>query len=124
MEKNRKQTSIGIPSMALVFMVMCMSVIGLLSLRKADDYWDMVQRNGKAVQEYYKADSLGEEYLRQATANPESVPMVAEIPIRQDQVLRIELEPGADGGLQVAVWKTVNQEDYEIDDSMPVWDGR
>ena len=41
------------------------------------------------------------------------------------QALHIELEPDldGDGSVRVAKWNVIQTEDYEIDDSMPVWGG-
>ena len=41
------------------------------------------------------------------------------------QALHIELETDLDGegSVSVAKWNVIQTEDYEIDDSMPVWGG-
>lgn len=123
-KKNRKAMSIGIPSMVLIFITMCMATLGVLSLKKTQSYWRLVEKNGQAVQEYYAADSKGEEYLRQAAQAPGTVPNMADIPMRENQVLHIELESGEENSaLRIAVWKVMNLQDYVIDNSMPVWTG-
>lgn len=48
-----------------------------------------------------------------------------DIPMDFGQVLHIELGiPGnGDRRYEILCWKVYNQDEYEIDDSMPVWDG-
>jgi hypothetical protein len=103
-------------------------------------------RNAAAVKEYYRADGLGEEFLRQVDqslqkADAGSVETVKEQVLaefgdyyQEDRksfltdipmdALRVEL--GVDWqkrSLEVRSWKVYIQEEYEIDQSVRVWSG-
>lgn len=61
--------------------------------------------------------ALGE-YYRDGAA-------VTEVAMERAQALHIELEPDleGEGSVRVTKWNVIQTEDYEIDDSMPVWGG-
>ncbi len=147
--ETKKKANIGSSALILVFIVLCLATFGLLSLGNARGDELLSVRNAAAVKEYYRADGLGEEFLRQVDqslqkADAGSVETVKEqvlaefgdyyqedrksfltdIPMDAGQALRVEL--GVDWqkrSLEVRSWKVYIQEEYEIDQSVRVWSG-
>ncbi|MDO5405711.1 MAG: hypothetical protein Q4F28_00095 [Eubacteriales bacterium] len=161
----RRRASIGIPSLILIFIVLCLATFGILSLGNARREDSFSRKNAAAVQEYYRADGQGEEFLQQvdqalreagkasAGADGAGVGSTAEsglISERKRQVLEaVGLENQADSDLicadiamesglalrielavdwtectyQIQSWKVYDRENYEIDQSVPVWTG-
>ncbi|MEG0369297.1 MAG: hypothetical protein RR593_04775, partial [Hungatella sp.] len=115
-KKSRRMISIGIPSLILIFMVMCLSSLGLLTLKTTQSHWKLVQKNARAVQEYYEADSKGEMYLRQASEADRTLPDEIDIPVRANQVLRIRLEREDPRSLdyRIAAWQMINLDETEM----------
>ena len=121
--ETKKKANIGSSSLILIFIVLCLATFGLLSLGNARGDELLSVRNAAAVKEYYRADGLGEEFLRQVDqslqkADAGSVETVKEqvlaefgdyyqedrksfltdIPMDAGQALRVELGVGATGG--------------------------
>lgn len=144
------KANIGSSSLILIFIVMCLVTFGMLSLTSAKSDLSLANRNADAVTEYYRADTEGEAFYRMvaeevktacanAAGHEERLALleealgeyyrdgaaVTEVAMERAQALHIELEPDLDGeGLvRVAKWNVIQTEDYEIDDSMPVWGG-
>ena len=63
--ETKKKANIGSSSLILIFIVLCLATFGLLSLGNARGDELLSVRNAAAVKEYYRADGLGEEFLRQ-----------------------------------------------------------
>ncbi len=63
---NEKQSggrvSIGTSSLILIFIILSLTVFGLLSLSSAGSDWKLAQKNAEAVKGYYEADSLAVEF--------------------------------------------------------------
>lgn len=149
----KNKANIGSASLILIFIVLCLATFGLLSLTSANNDWKLAEKNAKAVQTYYRADSQGEEFLQMVDRTlkeslkgledqdacrltlknelgdyyQEDTGMIAtEIPMDYGQVLRIELalNCGGERPFDIMAWKVVNLSDYEIDSSLPVWTGQ
>lgn len=139
----KTKVNIGSASLILIFIVLCLSVFGLLSLTSARSDLALAQKNAQAVQGYYEADTQGEAFLQMADQalqrceNEEQLQAalgsyyqadtgmaVTDIVMERGQVLHIELalDP-ARKRYEVKTWKVFNAEEYEIDDSMPIWAG-
>lgn len=149
--------NIGISSLILIFIVLCLVTFGLLSLSSARNDLSLAERNGNAVKEFYKADSEGEQFIAMAdktlkaigggsVSGPEDISrellekqfgqfydkeedlICTDIPMDRGQSLRVELGIGIDEErgtwCSVQAFYVYNQEDYEIDQSMPVWTGQ
>ncbi|MBC5706747.1 short-chain dehydrogenase [Hungatella sp. L12] len=144
------KANIGSSSLILIFIVMCLVTFGMLSLTSAKSDLSLANRNADAVTEYYRADTEGEAFYRMvagevkaactnASGHEERLALlekalgeyyrggaaVTEVAMERAQALHIELEPDLDGegSVRVAKWNVIQTEDYEIDDSMPVWGG-
>lgn len=144
------KANIGSSSLILIFIVMCLVTFGMLSLTSAKSDLSLANRNADAVTEYYRADTEGEAFYRMvagevktacanASGHEERLALlekalgeyyrggaaVTEVAMERAQALHIELEPDleGEGSVRVTKWNVIQTEDYEIDDSMPVWGG-
>lgn len=144
--------NIGTTSLILIFIVLCLTTFGLLSLTSAKGDLNLARKGAASVQTYYRADCEGEEFLAQADQKlgevfeaagagadrealleeklksyyrSDSGTIQTDIPMDYGQVLHIELgiTDGGDRRYEILTWKVYNQDEYEIDDSMPVWTG-
>jgi len=90
------------------------------------------------VQEYYRADAAGEAFLQLADQallkgdkdslmpylQSASGTYCTDVAMNAGQALRVELAlDWEQKTYQVLSWKVYHQEDYEIDQSIPVWSG-
>ncbi|MBT9777555.1 hypothetical protein GPL15_13690 [Clostridium sp. MCC353] len=143
--------NIGSTSLILIFIVLCLATFGLLSLSSAKGDWNLAQKGAASALIYYQADREGENFLEMAdkklqeaflsagSGDVETALEVAlgdyyrketgtvetDIPMEYGQVLHIELRINEGGStlFEISEWKVFNQDEYEIDDSMPVWTG-
>jgi hypothetical protein len=142
-QEIRRRASIGSSMLLVLFIVLCLSTFCILSLENANSDAQMSERNAAAVQEYYRADALGTDFLQQVdtelfnASGREKLPdalkeyyqedrdlFVTDIAMKSGQALHIELKPDWNTKtVTVASWKVYNREDYEIDQSVKVWAG-
>ena len=142
--KNR--ITIGISSIVLIFMILCLAVFSLLSLTDAKSALTFAQKRADTVQMYYESDISAQTFIRdyrnlcdenvqpsdslsklypslptgsQVTTDNEAQ-VVCELPIRSGQTLQLELE--ADGS-RILAYYVYNNTDYVIDSDLPVWSG-
>ena len=150
-QEIRRKANIGSSPLIVIFIVLCLATFSLLSLGNAKSDSLLSERNGDAVKEYYRADSLGNEFLRQldtsirqAAASARGGDLKAlvteewkdyydrqedvfltEIAMHAGQALQIRVQADwAEGTCRILTWKVYNREEYEIDQSMKVWDGQ
>ena len=121
--KNR--ITIGISSIVLIFMILCLAVFSLLSLSDAKSALTFAQKRAETVQIYYEADIEAQKFIRDYRAldseqkQPEAA-VVYELPMRSGQTLHLELS--ADGS-DILSYYVYNNTDYVIDSDLPVWGG-
>lgn len=143
--------NIGTSSLILIFIILCLTVFGLLSLSSAGSDWRLAQKNAESVRGYYEADSQAVEFVAmveealsrssQAAGDEEYRQLVKEelgsfyqeetgvvrtdIKMLYGQMLRIELEIDRkeEAGYRILAWNVYHSVDYEIDQSIPVWTG-
>lgn len=145
--------NVGTSSLILIFIILCLAVFGLLSLTSAKSDLSLAKRYSESVKGYYDADNKGQEFLQMADqelkeifarCSPEKTEecralleetspyydretdiIRTDIPMDRGQALRVELLVVFDSEVryEVEAWKVIHTEDYEIDDSMPVWTG-
>lgn len=141
--KNR--ISIGISSIILIFMILCLAVFSLLSLSDAKSALTFAEKRADTVQMYYEADAKAQEFIRdyrKSYANAKEAAdaldfalaalpqgsdasyieesVICEIPMQSGQTLHLEL--GLDGN-QILAYYVYNSTDYVIDSNLPVWGG-
>lgn len=147
-----RKANIGASSLILIFIVLCLATFGLLSLSSAKSDWVLAKRNAAAVSGFYQADAKGEEFVQMVDStiietfsqrtetdscqlllkdrlkefyDVETGIIRTDIPMERGQALHIELGLSCDEAVRYEIleWRVYNQEDYEIDNSMPVWTG-
>lgn len=150
-KQSQGRANIGTSSLILIFIILCLTIFGLLSLSSAGSDWNLAQKNAQSVQGYYEADSLAveftamaEEYLAQcgqASSDEEYKELVKEklgefyqedtntiqtdVEMPYGQMLHVELEVcrEEEKGYRILAWNVYHSVDYEIDQSRPVWTG-
>ena len=128
-EASRNKVNIGASSLILIFIVLCMATFGLLSLSSAQGDLKLAGRNGEAVRAYYEADSRGQQWLKEVDQvlteemgeGQDSTQCSLDI---RGQSLRIELVlMCGEKHYDIKSWYVYASDEYEIDNSMPVWGG-
>ena len=67
-QTSKHKINIGLTSLILIFIILCMATFSLLSLSSARGDQSLAARSARAVTEYYRADAEGEKWLKQADA--------------------------------------------------------
>ena len=121
--KNR--ITIGISSIVLIFMILCLAVFSLLSLSDAKSALTFAQKRAETVQIFYEADIEAQKFIRDyraldAEQKQSETTIVYELPMRSGQTLHLELS--ADGS-DILSYYLYNNTDYVIDSDLPVWGG-
>lgn len=137
--KNR--ITIGISSIVLIFMILCLAVFSLLSLSDAKSALTYAQKHADTVQMYYEADAIAQKFIQHyrdtypsSEAFPElpegtilrnggsgdSITSICEIPMASGQTLYVEFSKD---GSEILAYYVYNNTDYVIDSDLPVWDG-
>lgn len=62
------KVNIGLTSLILIFIILCLATFSLLSLSSARGDQSLAVRSAQAVTVYYRADAQGEKWLKQADA--------------------------------------------------------
>lgn len=69
---NDKQSggraNIGTSSLILIFIILCLTIFGLLSLSSAGSDWNLAQKNAQSIKGYYEADSQAVEFAAMVEA--------------------------------------------------------
>lgn len=153
---NDKQSggraNIGTSSLILIFIILCLTIFGLLSLSSAGSDWNLAQKNAQSIKGYYEADGQAVEFAAMVEAelwecalassseeayrhlikdrlgdyyNEASNTIETDVDMLYGQKLHIALEISQeeDRGYRIQAWNVYQSEDYEIDRSMPVWSG-
>ena len=122
----------------MIFIVLCLVTFSVLSLGNAKREDALSRRSADSVQEYYRADAAGEAFLQLADQallkgdkdslmpylQSASGTYCTDVAMNAGQALRVELAlDWEQKTYQVLSWKVYHQEDYEIDQSIPVWSG-
>lgn len=148
-ETSRNKVNIGLSSLILIFIVLCLSTFGLLSLSSARGDLELAQRGAQAVREFYEADSKGQQWLAETdqilrqmegssleekkaalavragnTCDEENSLISTEIPMERGQSLHIDLKlKEGKERYEIRSWYVYDSGEYEIDNDVRVWDG-
>ncbi len=137
-QEIRRKANIGSSTLILIFIVLCLVTFSVLSLGNAKREDALSKRSAASVQEYYRADAAGEAFLqmvdqalwkgdRESLApylQSETGTYATDVSMDAGQALRVELALDWEKSTcQVLSWKVYHEQDYEIDQSVPVWDG-
>ena len=142
--KNR--ITIGISSIVLIFLILCLSVFSLLSLSDAKAAVTYANKYADSVQIYYRADTVAQTFIRDyrnlytetkdvsetLSSLASTLPtdswnsydgndtIVCEIPTESGQTLHLEMDSTGD---TISSYYIYNSSEYVIDTQLPVWTG-
>ena len=128
----RRKANIGSSSLILIFIVLCLTTFGILSLENARREDDFSRKNADAVQAYYQADRQAAAFVRDVdqalvagrldqTGNDR---YCKEFDMGSGLALYVELVVDREEKTsRVQCWKVVDRGEFEIDQSIPVWSG-
>ena len=142
-DKRRERFSpppVGGISLLVVFAVLCLTVFALLALATVRADQRLADSSVQAVADYYAADCQAQEILARLRngERPEGVEIIDRlgghytaryaVPISDTQELQVEvelMEEWTDAGwrYQVIRWQAVPTGEWEIDESLDIWDG-
>lgn len=136
-KKEREKFSppmVGGSSLLVVFAVLCLTVFALLSLSTVQADRRLADASVETVSAYYAADCQAQEILARLRSGevPEGVTVVEDLgtatyayyscPMTETQSLEVEVR--LDGtSYQILSWQTVATGEWELDESMNLWDG-
>ena len=146
-QMSKHKINIGLTSLILIFIILCLATFSLLSLNSARGDQSLAARSARAVTEYYRADAdaiLQKEMTKKAMdqeeiqalakkmalelgcdADEETGFVSTDISMDRGQALHIDLAlTGDENRYEVRSWYVYDSGNYEIDDFMPVWDGK
>lgn len=148
MKQNVRGVGVGTISLVLIFSVLCITVFAILTLSTANSERIMANRTADFVTSYYNADTnatILKAHILEAYRNgtfPEDtnidetvfgVPLITELlndnlyvsfiyEVNDVLDLSIKLRLSEESET-VLEWRLVNSQEWEVDDSLPVWDG-
>ena len=140
--------NLGSSSLILVFIVLCLVILGMLTLKNAQVDELMAVHMAAAVQAYYQADKQGEKFVQtvyQALKDTETNNILmaeymqrlseetyqndinefsSDIFLNSGQILRVKLcVDWKDSEVRVCSWRIFPKEEPEMNQSMGVWNG-
>ena len=132
----------GAVSLVMIFCVLCLAVFSVLTLATADRERNLAELTARSAADYYAADCRAVEIVA-ALRDGDTVPADVEIthsvsakypdgsmveeaefsvPINDDLVLDVAVR--LEGGTcEILRWQTMYTGEWEIDESMDIWDG-
>lgn len=132
--------ALGGSSLLVVFAVLALTVFALLSLSTVRADVRLGDAAAQAVKDYYQADCKAQEILAQLRSGTLPADAAVEVhmedswslmvrytytvPISDTQELQVEvLVDQADGSYSVQRWAAASAQEWEIEDSLELWDG-
>ena len=127
--KTAFPTGVGVSSLLVIFAVLCLTVFALLSISTVKADLRLSEQSARTVEGYYEADCRAEEILARLRGgeHPDGVKEENGIysyacPISDTQTLAVQVKlSGAE--YEILRWQAVSTQDWQADDSLPVWDG-
>ena len=130
----------GAVSLVMIFCVLCLAVFSVLTLATADRERNLAELTAQSAAEYYAADCQAVEIVA-ALRNGDTVPEDVEIkhiiseypdgpveeadfsvPINDDLALDVAVQLRGET-CEILCWQTIYTGEWEIDESMDIWDG-
>lgn len=117
-QKLKMSLGIGGPSIIMIFVILCLTTLGTLSLVTANADWKLTKKNSAFLTSYYKADCAAEAWLAEVDASlkegkqPSTNTFSTPVSPLQDLVVTIQIQ---NTDYQVLSQKLVtnNQWNYE-----------
>lgn len=124
--KNRKApfVQIGIPSLLVIFILLCLVTFAALSYVTAANDYSLSQKTAERISDYYAADAKARETLaamiQDAGQTPDTDSLSFSVPIDEKQSLAVEAVRDGDS-FTVTRWQVVTEGEWNPDDSLPVF---
>ena len=132
----------GAVSLVMIFCVLCLAVFSVLTLATADRERNLAELTAQSAADYYAADCRAVEIiaaLRDGDAVPADVEITRSasgknpdgstveeaefsVPINDDLVLDVAVRLRGET-CEILRWQTMYTGEWEIDESMDIWDG-
>ena len=133
-DKGFSPPTTGGASLLTVFAVLCLTIFALLSLSTVRADSALGDASAKAVENYYAADARAQEILARLRfgEKPGEVTVYDDDgrqicaytgPISDTQELRVEVAVRSTDDYTILRWQTVPTGEWDIDDSLDLWDG-
>lgn len=119
--KNNSSFGVGIITIFTVLIVLCLSVFAMLTLTTANADLKLAEINASSVSAYYSADIEAQRLYASFAEGSESE-LQEDIYMTENQSLRLHLVRENDS-VTILSWKTVIVADFEIDNTLDLWDG-
>lgn len=121
----------GAVSLVMIFCVLCLAVFAVLTLSTAKREDTLSARAAERAAAYYAADADAVAWVAEMTAAtalagrvPDGAVIENSFPVGDDQTLEVEMRYEWNTGVyRILRWQTVYSGDWEINDTIEVWDG-
>ncbi|MCQ2522600.1 MAG: hypothetical protein MJ105_09525 [Lachnospiraceae bacterium] len=114
--KEKQHTvNIGLSSMIVILIGLFFMVMAALAVSHAQNDYQLSRRMAEHNTKYYAASNQAMEKI--AAAEPGEISFA--IPVEQGQVLQVVGNKATDGSFQTQVWKIINQDVMEIEETIP-----
>ncbi|MBQ2819520.1 MAG: hypothetical protein IJF14_03965 [Clostridia bacterium] len=130
MSKRLSSHAVGICSLLVIFILLCLTVFALLSLSTAKAGERLSKLQTQAVKDYYQAEVEANHILAQLRNGnlPDGVEQEGEIysyscRISDTLNLYVEVKVTPSGSFDVLRWQSASSAEWTPDDRLPVWEG-
>lgn len=120
MRKNKSQTpvtTIGVSSLLVVFLILCLVTFACLSLSTAKSDYSFSQANAAHKTAYYEACNRAEEFLHDMQEDKEKPVTTWRTDIDKKQALEVSIRPSG-GSYEITGWKTVPTVEHNYNQNM------
>ena len=134
-ETSKFKINVGSSTALMIFVALCLVVISTLCIIEANNSMELAKKNAESVKNYYLADSLVIEVIESlrlgqpANINFDSYKMEEHnyisysVNVDDQRQLNVLLKD-SNGKLLIERWQVSNATEWQIDDSITVWDGQ
>lgn len=120
--KDSSPIGVGVVTILTVLLVLILTIFSALTLSTARADLALSQRNADTVQAYYAADAQAAKLYADFAESGDSELETA-IPMTDTQSLYLHLTRQDNGSILTLAWQTQSEEETELDEHLPVWDG-
>ena len=133
-ETSKFKINVGSSTAIMIFVALCLVVISTLCIIEANNSMELAKKNAESVKNYYLADSLAIEVIeRLISGQPAKIKIDSykmeehnyisySVNVDNQRQLNVLLKDSNDK-LIIERWQVSNTTEWQIDDSITVWDG-
>lgn len=128
MRKNKSQTpvtTIGVPSLLVVFLILCLVTFACLSLSTAKSDYTYSEENAAHKTAYYEACNKAEEFVHDINTGKKAPVTKWSVAINNKQALKVRIGPSdgigsAEGGstYTITAWQVVSTVKHDYNQNM------